>query len=182
MADYRPRLGAAQARWRKLSGLNFAARNASYHPMKIRRALASDAATITEFNIRLAEETENLRLDPQTVASGVRALLEDFARGVYFVAEHDGRVVGQLCITYEWSDWRNGNFWWIQSVYVNKEFRGQGVFATLFAHVQALARKQKDVCGLRLYMEKDNERARRTYEKLGLNQTHYLVFEKMIGA
>jgi GNAT superfamily N-acetyltransferase len=150
--------------------------------MKIRRAILSDAPTIAEFNLRLAEETEHLRLDPQTVAAGVKALLEDPAKGVYFVAEHERQIVGQLCITYEWSDWRNGTFWWIQSVYVQKEFRGRGVFASLFEHVQNLARGQGDVCGLRLYMERDNDMARRAYEKLGLNQTHYLVFEKIFGS
>jgi GNAT superfamily N-acetyltransferase len=119
-------------------------------------------------------------LDLETVRRGVAALLKDPAKGIYFVAEHKSRVVGQLCITYEWSDWRNGNFWWIQSVYVEQEFRGRGIFASLFEHVQKLARERTEVCGLRLYMEKDNERARGVYQKLGLKQTHYQVFEKII--
>ena len=110
----------------------------------------------------------------------MRALIRKPARGVYFLAQLDGQVAGQLCLTYEWSDWRNGNFWWIQSVYVRKEFRGRGIFSALFRHVQALARKDKEVCGLRLYMEQDNHRARRAYEKLGFKQTHYQVFEKLL--
>jgi GNAT superfamily N-acetyltransferase len=148
--------------------------------MKIRKPTLRDTAVIAEFNINLAWETEHLRLVPKTVTAGVRALIRKPARGVYFLAEQDGRIAGQLCLTYEWSDWRNGNFWWIQSVYVREEFRGRGVFSALFKHVQALARKDKEVCGLRLYMEQDNHRARRAYEKLGLKQTHYQVFEKLL--
>jgi GNAT superfamily N-acetyltransferase len=148
--------------------------------MKIRKPSPRDTAIIAEFNVKLAWETEHLRLDLKTVTAGVRALIKKPARGVYFLAERDGQVAGQLCLTYEWSDWRNGNFWWIQSVYVREEFRGRGIFSALFRHVQALARKQKEVCGLRLYMEQDNHRARRAYEKLGLKQTHYQVFEKLI--
>jgi len=148
--------------------------------MKIRKGALGDAAIIAEFNIRLARETEDLRLDPATVAQGVTALLQDPAKGIYFVAENESKIVGQLLITYEWSDWRNGNFWWIQSVYVKKEFRGQGIFAALFEHIHRLAREQKDVCGLRLYMEKDNEQARRVYRKLGMHETHYRVLEMAI--
>ncbi len=160
-------------------------------PMKIRKAVLSDAEVIAQFNINLARETEHLQLDPKTVLAGVKALLRDSAKGIYFVAEagteNTGRgrkktrtqIAGQLCITYEWSDWRNGNFWWIQSVYVRQELRGRGIFAALFEHVQALARREKDVCGLRLYMEQDNERARRAYQKLGMKQTYYRVFEKL---
>lgn len=148
--------------------------------MKIRKAVLSDAKVIAEFNINLARETEHLRLDLKTVSAGVKALLKDTAKGIYFIAEDGGEIAGQLSITYEWSDWRNGNFWWIQSVYVKEEFRGRGIFAALFEHVQALARREKDVRGLRLYMEKDNERARRAYQKLGLKQTYYQVFEKLV--
>jgi GNAT superfamily N-acetyltransferase len=146
--------------------------------MKIRKAVMGDAAVIARFNRNLARETEHLRLDPKTVGAGVKALIRNRARGIYYMAEDAGQVIGQLCLTYEWSDWRNGNFWWIQSVYVAEKFRGRGIFSALFEHIQALALKDKEVCGLRLYMEKDNERARRAYLKLGLKQTHYQVFEK----
>ena len=136
---------------------------------------------MAEFNSRMAWETENRRLDPERVRQGVAALLSDPAKGTYFLAEgqQDGTitVAGQLLITYEWSDWRNGNFWWIQSVYVAEEFRGRGVFRALFNHVHTLAKGRKDVCGLRLYMDAQNQTARQTYERLGLKQTDYELFE-----
>lgn len=122
-------------------------------------------------------ETEQRRLDPDCVRPGVAALLNDPTKGIYFVAETDGSIAGQLLITYEWSDWRNGNFWWIQSVYVAEPFRGRGVFRALFDHVHALAKARKDVCGLRLYMDAHNTRARQAYERLGLKRTNYEVFE-----
>jgi GNAT superfamily N-acetyltransferase len=124
----------------------------------------------------LAEETENLLLDLARLMAGVEALLRDPKKGRYFVAEVDGAFVGQVMITYEWSDWRNGNFWWLQSVFVCPPFRGRGVFRALFRHVQELAAKEERVCGIRLYMHADNARARRCYESLGLKQTKYLVF------
>jgi len=136
---------------------------------------------VAEFNSRMAWETENRRLDPERVRQGVAALLSDPAKGTYFLAEgqQDGTitVAGQLLITYEWSDWRNGNFWWIQSVYVAEEFRGRGVFRALFNHVHTLAKGRKDICGLRLYMDAQNQTARQTYERLGLKQTDYELFE-----
>jgi len=128
----------------------------------------------------LATETEGLRLDPECVRTGVKALLADSAKGVYYVAEVEGTIAGQLMITYEWSDWRNGNIWWLQSVYVRKEFRRQGVFRELFRFLESLARAQKDVCGLRLYMHAENRTARRSYEKLGMKRTQYEVFELVL--
>ena len=145
--------------------------------LKIRRANLADAPVIADFNIRLAEESERLRLDRACVAAGVAAVLSDASKGIYFVAETDGAVAGQLMITYEWSDWRNGNLWWIQSVYVKEEFRAQGVFKALFSHLENLARTSPDVAGLRLYMHTDNERARKTYERLGMKNSNYEVFE-----
>jgi GNAT superfamily N-acetyltransferase len=115
------------------------------------------------------------------VGAGVRALLGDAAKGTYFLAEAAGPegtvIAGQLLITYEWSDWRNGNFWWIQSVYVAQPFRGSGVFRALFQHVHELAKSNQDVCGLRLYMDAHNGPARQTYERLGLKETNYEIFE-----
>jgi GNAT superfamily N-acetyltransferase len=145
--------------------------------MKIRKARVTDAAVIADFNSRLAWETEKFKLDPQIIQRGVRAVLRDAAKGIYFVTEHEGKVVGQLLITYEWSDWRNGNFWWIQSVYVAAEFRQSGVFRSLFAQIQKLAKSRRDVCGLRLYVEKNNRRAQHAYEHLGMKHTHYEVYE-----
>ena len=111
------------------------------------------------------------------MTAGVQALLDDPAKGIYVIAESDGTPVGQLLITYEWSDWRNGNFWWLQSVYVLEPFRGRGVFRALFEHVQELAKARPDVCGLRLYMDADNSRARQTYHRLGWKPTRYELFE-----
>ena len=149
--------------------------------IKVRQAKLTDAAIIAEFNSRMAWETEKRRLDPERVKAGVTALLRDDSKGRYFVAEAttvSGRAVaGQLLITSEWSDWRNGTFWWIQSVYVVEAFRSNGVFRALFRHVQSLARARPDVCGLRLYMEANNDRARQAYERLGLKKTHYEMFE-----
>ncbi len=125
----------------------------------------------------LAKETEGLHLDPSCISAGVAALLADSTKGIYYVADVDGLVAGQLMITYEWSDWRNGNIWWLQSVYVRKEFRRKGVFRALFRHLHALASNQKEVCSLRLYMHSENHAARRSYEKLGMYKTQYEVFE-----
>jgi len=148
------------------------------HAMLIREAKPEDVEVIADFNLRLARETEDLALNPETVRAGVGALLQDRARGLYYVAEIEGRIVGQLMITYEWSDWRNGNIWWLQSVYVAAEHRGSGVFRALFNHLERLAAADPGVCTLRLYMHEDNSVARRSYEKLGMLPTHYLVFEK----
>jgi ribosomal protein S18 acetylase RimI-like enzyme len=145
--------------------------------MKIRKARAADAAVIADFNTRLAWETEQLRLDPRTILRGVRAALQDARKGTYFVAEHEGAVIGQLLITCEWSDWRNGHFWWIQSVYVAAEHRQTGVFRRLFTHVQTRAKARRAVCGLRLYVEPDNRRAQRTYARLGMTRKRYAIYE-----
>lgn len=143
----------------------------------IRTATLADAPRIAEFNALMAKETENLELDMNRLRAGVEEVLRDSSKGVYYVAEANGVVVGQTLITYEWSDWRNGMFWWIQSVYVHKDYRGQGVFKSLFQHIRSRAEREKTVCGLRLYVEKHNARAQRTYERLGMKKTHYEMFE-----
>ncbi len=142
----------------------------------------SDADVIAEFNARMALETEQRRLNPERLRAGVVSLLMDPGKGIYFLAEIEnesgGRTIaGQLMLTYEWSDWRNGNFWWIQSVYVASQFRGNGAFTALFNHVHGLARARTDVCGVRLYMEAENHRARQSYERVGFRQTNYDMFE-----
>jgi GNAT superfamily N-acetyltransferase len=143
----------------------------------IRPPTGQDVETIVEFNQRLAHETEGKTLDRAVLTRGVRAVLADPHRGRYFVAEHEGRVVGQLMLTLEWSDWRDGWMWWIQSVYVRADARQQGVFRALYAHVLAEALRQGDVAGLRLYVEDHNTAAQRTYLKLGMTDAGYRVLE-----
>lgn len=145
--------------------------------LSIRRATPADAAVITDYNRSLAVETEGRQLDPQRIGPGVLALLSDPGKGVYWVATEGDRVVGQLMLTYEWSDWRNGTFWWIQSVYVAPDRRRQGVFRALYQHVVELARNEAGVCGLRLYMEHSNATASQTYHQLGFRRAGYEVFE-----
>jgi GNAT superfamily N-acetyltransferase len=145
--------------------------------LRIREAVLSDAQLIAAFNLRLAEESEGLHLDEAVVQAGVAAVLKDPAKGMYYVAEVAGAVAGQLMITYEWSDWRNGNIWWIQSVFVKPEFRRAGVFRALFSHLQTLARTRNDVCSLRLYVHTENTRASQSYERLGMTRTHYKIYE-----
>jgi ribosomal protein S18 acetylase RimI-like enzyme len=145
--------------------------------LKIREAALSDAPLIAAFNLLLAEESEGLRLEAAIVQAGVTGMLKDPAKGLYYVAEAEGAVVGQVMITYEWSDWRNGHIWWIQSVYVKPEFRRAGVFRALFNHLRTLAQTRKDVCSLRLYVHAENTRASQSYERLGMTRTQYEVFE-----
>ena len=125
----------------------------------------------------MAAETEDLALDPQTVRAGVAAVVSDDRRGFYLVARSDGKAVGSLMITYEWSDWRNGNLWWIQSVYVVPSARKQGIFRLLYDNVMSLAQQSGDAAGVRLYVEKDNRSAQEVYRKLGMSETAYRVFE-----
>jgi GNAT superfamily N-acetyltransferase len=141
----------------------------------IRDARPADAPRLVEFNARMAWETEHLRLDPARLAAGVAGVFEQPQRGFYRVAEIGADLVGGLMVTREWSDWRCGDWWWIQSVYVVPEARGAGVFSALYADIQRLAREAGAV-GLRLYVERDNRRAQRTYARLGMQQTEYLLY------
>ena len=131
-----------------------------------------------EFNSCLARETESTTLDGPTLEAGVKAALADAGKARYFVAcDQSGRIVGQMMHTYEWSDWRNGDIWWLQSVYVHPDFRSQGVFKRLFEHIAAQARSDERVVGLRLYVEDHNERAQAVYERLDLKPAGYRVME-----
>jgi ribosomal protein S18 acetylase RimI-like enzyme len=147
--------------------------------MRIRVATPDDAATLVEFNAAMARETERKELLPEVIGAGVRSLLANPASGFYVLAEEDGQVVGSLMITKEWSDWRNGDFWWIQSVYVQPEARRRGVYRSLYRHVQDLAAADPGVCGFRLYVDRDNAAAQGTYGALGMKRTRYLVFEEL---
>jgi GNAT superfamily N-acetyltransferase len=143
----------------------------------VRQAGPADSPTVVEFNWLLAKESENTILDREILEPGVRAVLADPAKGLYFLAEEGRHFLGQIGLTFEYSDWRNGWFWWIQSVYVVPQARRQGVFRMLFDHVRQLAVRDPEVIGLRLYVEEENAGALATYERLGLKETGYLVRE-----
>lgn len=145
----------------------------------IRRAAPDDADAIARWNIAMAWETESKALDPATIGRGVRAVFDEPRRGFYLIAELDGTAVGCLLVTYEWSDWRCGDFWWVQSVYVAPEARRAGVFRGLYAHVKAMAAGAGAV-GVRLYVETENERAQATYDGLGMERCHYFMYEAML--
>lgn len=147
--------------------------------MQIRPAALEDLPTIVEFNRLLALETESIELSVAVLTDGVRAALLDPHKARYFVAEIDGQIVGQLMHTREWSDWRNGDIWWLQSVYVVASARRQGVFRALVEHVTQLAQSTPDVVGLRLYVEEHNDRAAATYDRLGLAEAGYVVRERI---
>jgi GNAT superfamily N-acetyltransferase len=147
-------------------------------PPTIRRATDADVPTLVEFNRRLALETEHKTLDLAVLTDGVVAGLKDDEKAKYFVAEDEGRVVGQLMLTLEWSDWRNGWVWWIQSVYVHPDARRQGVFRALYEHVYRAAVADPKVVAIRLYMERDNHVARQTYLSLGMTLSNYVVLER----
>ena len=145
----------------------------------LRKGEARDADTIAAFNAAMALETEHKVLMPGVIGAGVRRLIESPSMGFYVVVEDGGRVVACLMITNEWSDWRNGLFWWIQSVYVEKQWRRQGVYRRLYEYVRTLAQADPGVCGFRLYVEKDNTVAQATYASLGMSPTDYLIFEEL---
>lgn len=149
--------------------------------LRIREARRDDAAKIIEFQLAMALETEELTLDRDILTRGVAALFDNAALGRYFVAESDGRVVASLMITYEWSDWRNGMVWWIQSVYTVPEFRRRGVYAALYAHIRAQVEPDPAIRGIRLYVDTRNVPAQQVYARLGMEGEHYKVFEWMKG-
>lgn len=133
--------------------------------------------SLVEFNRRMAKETEGLELDRAVLEEGVRGIFENSQRGFYLVAEIGDEVAGSLMVTKEWSDWRNGDFWWVQSVFVRPEFRRRGVFALLYQYLRDEACETDRVCGCRLYVEKDNEAARSTYKRRGFKETPYRMYE-----
>ena len=146
--------------------------------LRVRMASAADAEAFVRFNCAMALETENKTLDESIVGPGVRAVFENPTRGFYVVAESAGRIAAALMVTFEWSDWRNASFWWIQSVYVTPEFRRRGLYRRLYDFVRERARSEGDVCGFRLYVEKDNVAAQKVYEALGMSASDYLMYEE----
>jgi len=145
---------------------------------RVRPAGPSDLETLVGFAAAMARETEGRALDDPTLRAGVAALLADPGRGRTFVVESGGAVVASLMLTFEWSDWRNRFWWWIQSVYVAPAARRRGHYRRLHEHVRALAAAQPDVCGLRLYVENDNAGARATYRRMGMHEAPYRIFEQ----
>lgn len=148
--------------------------------LHIRPARAEDADLLARWAQAMALETENKILPDAEVRPGIARGIADPTLARYFVAERDGVPAGTLMFTFEWSDWRNGLWWWIQSVYVPPEFRRQGIYRALYAYVRALAKADAGVCGIRLYVEKDNRNARSTYEALGMQDAHYRIYEQDI--
>ncbi|HPH53948.1 MAG: GNAT family N-acetyltransferase [Bacteroidales bacterium] len=149
--------------------------------IKVRVARPGDRKRLTDFQVQMALETEGQELDRRIVSQGVKSVLDDPQKASYFVAELEGveGIVGCLMITDEWSDWRNGWVWWIQSLYVQPEYRKRGVFTALLEHVWMIVDSTSDVKGIRLYVDKNNTRARALYEAIGMSGEHYITYELM---
>nr|WP_319270245.1 GNAT family N-acetyltransferase [uncultured Draconibacterium sp.] len=147
--------------------------------MIIRQATQEDHKSLVDFQLAMAHETEGIELHRPTVELGVQAVLNDSAKGNYYVAETNGQVVASLLTTFEWSDWRNGTILWIQSVYVKPAFRRNGVYRKMYAHIKELVKQNNNLNGIRLYADKTNLPAQKTYKNLGMNQDHYTMFEWM---
>jgi GNAT superfamily N-acetyltransferase len=147
--------------------------------MKIREAVQGDIPILSDFQQKMAQETENVRLDERLLVEGLRHLVEAPGKGMYYVAEVDKEIAGCLMTTFEWSEWRNGNILWIQSVYVAKKFRGNGVFKEMYSHIQNLVMNNSSLKGIRLYADKNNKTAHDVYSKMGMNGDHYKVYEWM---
>jgi GNAT superfamily N-acetyltransferase len=151
-------------------------------PITVRSASLADVPVIVEYNCRLARETEHTELDPAIVTAGVVAAVADsHQKGPYFLATDGEDVVGQMQVTFEWSDWRNGWFWWVQSVYVRADCRGRGVFRMLYEHVRQAARETGNVVGVRLYVERGNRPAQETYRRLGMKEMPFNMMQELLS-
>jgi GNAT superfamily N-acetyltransferase len=148
--------------------------------MKFREALLNDLKQITEFQLKMAFETEALELNRDTVVNGVEAVFSDAHKGKYYVVEDKGNIISSLLTTYEWSDWRNAWVVWIQSVYVLPEYRKQGVFKLMYEEVKSMVQENPNYTGIRLYVDRSNEKAIKVYEAMGMHGEHYRLFEDMI--
>jgi ribosomal protein S18 acetylase RimI-like enzyme len=147
--------------------------------INIREANITDTEKIVNFQIAMAKETEDIDLDKQTIENGVRNVFLDHSKGKYFVAQENDDVIGSLMITFEWSDWRNGNVWWIQSVYIKPAHRGKKIFRLMYDHLKEQVLRNPEIRGLRLYVDKTNIHAQKVYEKVGMDGEHYQMFEWM---
>mgnify|MGYP003387819790 len=145
--------------------------------MKITQPSVNEIRKLVDFNIKMAKETENKILEEEKVTLGVNAVLTNPNLGYYVVAKNENKILGSLMITFEWSDWRNGMFWWIQSVFVEKEYREQGVYKKMYSYIQQKAIDDPICTGIRLYVENNNEVAKKVYENLGMQETYYKLFE-----
>lgn len=145
----------------------------------IREGAVQDSPIIADFQVNMALETENFELDKNTVLNGIRAVINENDKGSYYVAEDKGKVVACVMVTKEWSDWRNGWVWWLQSVYVRPEYRNQGVFSMLYDFIKDMALSSPKVMGLRLYVDKTNLNAQKVYDALGMTGEHYMTYEWM---
>jgi ribosomal protein S18 acetylase RimI-like enzyme len=150
------------------------------HKIVVRNAREQDIDMLVRFNIAMARETEDKILSPVKVRAGMRAVIRHPDHGFYLVAELEGQIAGSLLVTREWSDWRDGVFWWIQSVYVPPEFRKRGIYRALYDAVKALAKSSPEVRGFRLYVERNNRAARSVYSKLGMSETEYRIYEAIL--
>ena len=147
--------------------------------MIVREANFTDKETIAAFQLAMALETESLQLNLPTVLKGADAVFKDRSKGIYYVAEINGELVGSLMITFEWSDWRNGVVWWIQSVYIKPEYRRKGIYSKMYKYVKDIVMNDERIKGLRLYVDNTNIKAQKVYAKLGMDGTHYSTFEWM---
>lgn len=145
--------------------------------MKVRKATLKDFDKLVQFQVEMAHETEGIELQIDPLEKGVKAVLNDPTKGQYYVAEINNKVVASLLTTFEWSDWRNGTILWIQSVYVMPKYRRRGVYRTMYAHIKSGVLASDNLNGIRLYADKKNSAAHKTYENLGMNQDHYITFE-----
>ena len=146
--------------------------------VSVRGAAAGDLDELVRFQLAMATESEDKGLDVSVLSAGIEYLLAHPPEGLYLIAEVAAKPVGSLMLTFEWSDWRDGRFWWIQSVFVEPAFRRQGVYAALHAQARNLAQDDCQACGIRLYVERENDGAQATYRKLGMIETHYRLYEE----
>lgn len=150
----------------------------THEPAEIRHATHDDRDDLVRFQIAMAQESEDKGLDAAQLARGIAHLLNQPTEGFYLVAQINASNVGALMVTYEWSDWRDGRFWWIQSVYVDVKFRRRGVYSALHHYVRSAAKADLEACGIRLYVERENQAAQSTYRALGMLETRYRLFEE----
>ncbi|QYK00825.1 GNAT family N-acetyltransferase [Shewanella psychrotolerans] len=146
--------------------------------MQIRKGQQADLSALVRFNQAMANETEGLQLDEQILSKGVKTLLDHPEKGFYLVAEQAGEILGSLMVTYEWSDWRAKDYYWIQSVYIRPESRRQGIYGELYQTVKAIAEQNGGAASFRLYVEQENSKAQQTYQALGMEQSYYLMYEE----